>query len=184
MRDQRPDPLWRTRPGRSRRSALLIIVGAVAVYVALIATHAPGSCSVPGGGPCTGGAILGRVTPIAPPAPAVCKAEMHRWGYSSSFSDQACRQGRRRPWFYAVITNTTDSTTAVLCDVDAYQHSERIARNVVLPISIVKAPGVMVIGAHFHRNVLWYFDPHDAPATVADATHFVTHCRTNPHPPT
>ncbi len=185
MIDQRPDPLWRTRPARSRRTVFLVIVGAVAVYVALIATHAPGSCSVPGGGPCSGGvAILGRVTPTARPALAVCEAEIRRWGYSSRFGDEACRQGRRQPWFRAVIINTTDSTTAVLCNVDAYQHTSRIARNVVLPVFIVKNPGVMFVGAHHHRNLTWYFDPHDAPAVVAEATRFVAHCRTNPDAPT
>jgi hypothetical protein len=173
------------RPGRSRRTVFLVLVGVVALYVALIATHAPGSCSVPGGGPCNAGsAILGRVTPIARPALAVCEAEMRRWGYASGIGEKACREGRRRAWFRAVITNTTSSTTAVLCNVDAYQRAKRVARNVVLPIFIVKNPGVMFVGAHHHRNVLWYFDqPPEATPAVAHATRFVTRCRTNPHPP-
>lgn len=184
MTDQRPDPLWRTRPGRSRRTVVLVVIGVVALYVALIATHAPGTCSAPGGGPC-GGGIFGRVTPIAQPAPSVCLAEMHRWGYSSTFAEEACGQGRRRPWFHAVITNSTDSATAILCNVDAYEHTKRFARNVVLPISIVRSPGVMFVGAHHHRNVVWYFDPPpEAPVAIAKATHFTTRCRINPHPPT
>ena len=125
------------------------------------------------------GAILARVMPVARPALAVCDAEMRRWGYASGFGQAACREGRRQPWFRAVITNTTDSTSAVLCKVDAYRRTERIARNVVLPVFIVKNPGVMFIGAHHHRNVTWYFDPHDAPTAVAHATRFVAHCRTN-----
>ena len=164
---------------------MLLVVGLVALYVLLIATHAPGSCSVPGGGPCSGrGAILARVMPIARPALAVCETDMRRWGYASGFGEEACREGRRRPWFRAVITNTTDRTSAVLCKVDAYRRTERIARNIVLPVFIVKNPGVMFVGAHHHRNVTWYFDPHDAPTAVAQATRFVAHCRTNPHAPT
>jgi hypothetical protein len=164
---------------------LVVVVALVALYVALIATHAPGACSVPGGGPCGGGdAILGRVTPAARPALAACTAEMRRWGYGSVYAEGACRDGRGQPWFRAVITNTTDATSAVLCNVDAYRRATRIARDVVLPVFIVRAPGVMVVGAHHHRDVIWYFDPHDAPAVVADATRFVASCRVNPHPPT
>ena len=161
-----------------------VVVGAL--YVGLVAAHGPATCSLPGGGPCGGGgAIVGRVTPIARPALAACVAEMRGWGYASSFGEQACRQGRRQPWFRAVITNTTGATAAVLCDVDAYEHARRVARDVVLPVFIVKNPGAMFVGAHRRRTLVWYFaPPPGAPSVIARATGFVTRCRTNPSPPT
>jgi hypothetical protein len=51
--DRRPDPLWRQRRQTSRSKVILVVVGLTAVYVGFIALNAPGSCSAPGGGPCS-----------------------------------------------------------------------------------------------------------------------------------
>jgi hypothetical protein len=184
--DRRPDPLWWTRPRHSRRFVFAVIVGAVAVYVALIALHAPGTCSAPGGGPCgASDAIVASVRPISQLSIAACAREMGRWGYSHSYAVQACGQGRRRAWFRAVITNTTGVTTAVLCNVDAYRRSgRRLARKIPLPVYIVHEPGVLFVAGHHETVVRWYFDPHDAPATITQAARFIASCRPNPNPPT
>jgi hypothetical protein len=165
---------------------LVVIVAVTAVYVALIALHAPGTCSAPGGGPCgASAAIVATVIPISPLAVTECAAEMNRWGYSHLYAVEACGQGRRRAWFRAAITNTTGTTTAVLCNVDAYLRSgRRLARNIPLPVYVVREPGVLFVAGHHQTVVRWYFDPHDAPSTITQATRLSAHCRPNPNPPT
>jgi hypothetical protein len=184
--DRRPDPLWWTRSRHSRRFVFAVIVGVTAIYVALIALHAPGTCSAPGGGPCgASDAIVATVTPISQLSIATCVDEMHQWGYSHSHAVEACGQGRQRAWFRAAITNTGGATTAVLCNVDAYRRSgRRLAGNIPLPVYIVREPGGLVMPGHRQTVIRWYFDPEDAPSTIRQATRFIAHCRPNPNPPT
>jgi hypothetical protein len=104
MMDQRPDPLWRERPARSRKRVLAMTAVAVAAYVAYISTNAPGSCSAPGGGPCNAAApqFSVRVVPRQPPSLAVClRRERARNEAGDRLINQACRPGRA-DWYHAV----------------------------------------------------------------------------------
>jgi hypothetical protein len=163
--EQRPDPLWREHMGRSRRRTAVIVVGVLAAYAAVVIAHPQGACSLPGAGPC-------RV------------AEMRRWGRGRSTAVHACRQGRRKAWFEAVVRNTSGDRTAVLCDVDAFRASgERIGTTIPLPVYIVQEPGVMWLNAHETRIIEWFFDPHDSPRGITAAVRFIASCRRNPRPP-
>jgi hypothetical protein len=94
-------------------------------------------------------------------------------------------EGRGRAWFRAVVTNTGDVPVAVLCDVDAYRASgHRIASQVPVPVWIVQDPGVLWLKGHQREVVRWFFDSHDAPASIGEAGRFVASCRRNPSPPT
>jgi hypothetical protein len=42
----------------------------------------------------------------------------------------------------------------------------------------------MWLEGHQREVVRWFFDPHDAPASIDDAERFVASCRRNPSPPT
>jgi hypothetical protein len=183
--EQRPDPLWRERTGYSRRGALLIVLGVlVVVYGAAIVVRPPGSCSLPGAGPCgAGAAIVASVKPIAALTRHDCRAEWRRW-HGAVEARAACAEGRGRAWFRAVVTNTGNVPVAVLCDVDAYRASgQRIASQVPVPVWIVQDPGVMWLKGHQREVVRWFFDPHDAPANIGEAGRFVASCRRNPSPP-
>jgi hypothetical protein len=183
--DQRPDPLWKEHMGRSWLQTAVIVIGVIAVYVAIAIIHPQGVCSLPGAGPCSGGPTLAAaVRPIAPLTLSDCVAEMRRWGRGGSTAVDACRQGRRQTWFRAVITNTGGDQTAVLCAVNAFGGSgNRIGGTIPLPVYIVQEPGVMWLNAHQTRTVEWFFDPHDAPQGISDAVRFVARCRRNPSPP-
>jgi hypothetical protein len=157
----------------------------MAVYVAVVIIHPQGACSLPGSGPCSGGpAIAATVEPIPALSMSACVAEMRRWGRGGSTATSACREGRGRAWFRAVVANTTGDQTAVLCDVAAFRASgKQIGAKIPLPVYIVQEPGVMWLSGHETRTVEWFFDPHDAPKTIGAATRFIARCRHNPHPP-
>jgi hypothetical protein len=140
---------------------------------------------LPGTAPCSGEpTITATVKPIAPLTLADCVAEMRRWGRGGVTAADACREGRGRAWFKAVVTNTSGNQTAVLCDVAAFRASgRRIGANIPLPVYIVQEPGVMVLNAHQTRTVEWFFDAHDAPKHIDAAARFAARCRRNPHPP-
>jgi hypothetical protein len=182
---QRPDPLWMEHTRPSRRKTALIVVGAIAVYVAVVITHPQGACSLPVAGPCSGEpAIAATVKPIAPLSLSDCVAEMRRWGRGGSTAADDCRQGRRRAWFKAVVRNSSGDRTPVLCDVYAFRASgKQIGAKIPLPVYVVQEPGVMWLGGHQTRVVEWFFDPHDAPRNVGAATRFIARCRPNPNPP-
>jgi hypothetical protein len=109
--EQRPDPLWRQRPARSRKRVVAILVSLVAVYVAFIAVKAPGSCGAPGGGPCgaaisraVGARFDVRVTPRAPvPLPICHRRERKYYEPGDSLIREACITGHA-DWYHAVVT--------------------------------------------------------------------------------
>jgi len=183
--DRRPDPLWREHAGTSRGRAALIVAGVIAMYVAIVIIRPQGSCSMPGSGPCSSGAVItATVKPIAPLGMSACVAEMRRWGRGGLEAASACREGRGRAWFEAVVANTSGDQAAVLCDVAAFRASgKRIGATIPLPVSIVQEPGVMVLNGHQTRRVEWFFDPHDAPRTIGAAARFTARCRPDPNPP-
>lgn len=183
--DRRPDPLWREHGGHSRGRAALIVVGVIAVYVAVAIIHPQGACSLPGSGPCSSGAaIAATVKPIPPLTMSACVAEMRRWGRGGSTAHDACREGRGRAWFKAVVASTSGDRTAVLCDVYAFRASgKQIGAKIPLPVYIVQEPGVMWLSGHQTRTVEWFFDPHDAPKTISATARFIARCRPNPSPP-
>lgn len=183
--ERRPDPLWMQHTKRSRGQVALIVVGVTAAYVAIVITHPQGACSLPGAGPCSGGpTVAASVKPIPRPSLSDCVSEMTRWGRGGSLAADICREGRRRAWFRAVLTNTTSDAMAVLCDVDAFRASgKRIGAKIPLPIYIVQDPGVMWLNGHQTRTVEWFFDPHDAPTNIRAAARFIARCRRNPSPP-
>lgn len=172
--------------GRSRRRTLAtLLVVLLATYVAAVIIRPPGSCNLPGAGPCIDGtAIAATVKPIPPLTMSACVAEMRHWGRGGSTATGACREGRGRAWFKAVVANTSGDQTAVLCDVDAFRASgKQIGAKIPLPVYIVQEPGVMVLNGHQTRTVEWFFDPHDAPKTISAAARFIARCRPNPSPP-
>jgi len=120
--DQRPDPLWRDRPTRSRKRVLTVTVVAVAAYVAYISMNAPGSCSAPGGGPCNaaGPQVFIRVVPRQPVPLAVClRRERAYYEAGDRLIDQACRPGRA-DWYHAVVTYRGRDAAWVGCAVVGY----------------------------------------------------------------
>jgi hypothetical protein len=88
---------------------VVILVAAVAIYVAFIAVKAPGSCSAPGGGPCRGAGTNAarfdvRVTPRAPVRLPVClRRERRYYEPGDSLIREACTPGRA-DWYRAVVT--------------------------------------------------------------------------------
>ncbi len=170
---------------RSRGQVALIVAGVIAAYVAIVITHPQGACSLPGAGPCSGGpTVAASVKPIPRPSLSDCVSELKRWGRGGPTAVEDCRQGRRRAWFRAVLTNTTSDTTAVLCDVYAFRPSgKQIGAKIPLPIYIVQDPGVMWLNGHQTRTVEWFFDAHDAPKNIGAAARFIARCRRNPNPP-
>jgi hypothetical protein len=183
--DRRPDPLWMEHRGRSRRRTLVILlVVLLATYVAAVVIRPPVGCNLPGAGCGDSTAITATVKPIPPLSMSDCVAEMRRWGRGGSTATSACREGRGRAWFRAVVANTTGDRTAVLCDVYAFRASgKQIGAKIPVPVYIVQEPGVMVLNAHQTRTVEWFFDPHDAPKNIGAAARFITRCRRNPSPP-
>jgi hypothetical protein len=183
--DRRPDPLWREHPARSRRRVLLIVLGLTAVYVALIALKAPGTCSAPGGGPCRatphGSSITSVVERIAPLPERACVAEVRRFHYSISVARSLCAPGSDRPWFRARVTNDA-TATYVRCNVDGFRGGRRVARRVPLPVGVVQLPAGMHLNRRQTRTVEWYFDS-SAPTAITTARRFVARCQPNPNPP-
>ena len=120
--DQRPDPLWRERPTRSRKRVLVITAIAVAAYVAYVSVNAPGSCSVPGGGPCNaaGPQVVIHVIPRHPLSLPVClRRERAYYEAGDRLINQACKPGRA-DWYHAVVTYRGRYAAWVRCAVVGY----------------------------------------------------------------
>jgi hypothetical protein len=120
--DPRPDPLWRERTTRSRKRVLGITAVAVAVYVAFVGLNAPGSCSVPGAGPCN--AAVPRVFIHVIPRPrlplAVCmRRERAYYPDGGMLLERACRPGPA-DWYHAVVTYRARGAAWIGCDVVGY----------------------------------------------------------------
>jgi hypothetical protein len=156
--DWRPDPLWRERPTRSRKRVLLITAVAVCAYVAYISTNAPGSCSAPGGGPCTAPAPLFsvHVLPRKPVELAVClRREGGYYEAGDSLVNQACRPGRA-DWYHAVVTYRGRDAAWVGCAVVGYDaYGTRLwPRPWVMPLRpVVPSPVGALVRMHGGQTI-------------------------------
>lgn len=155
---RRPDPRWRDHPARSRRRVVALTAIVVAVYAGYVSMHAPGSCSIPGGGPCGASAAVFdvRVMPRSPVPIAVClRRERAFYAPGDSLIRQACRPGRA-DWYHAVVTYRGAPPAWVGCRLVGYDTRGRRLwpRSWAMPLlPVVPSPVAAVVRMHHGQRV-------------------------------
>ena len=137
---------------------LAITAVAVAAYAAFVGLEAPGSCGVPGGGPCNAAVpqFLVRVLPRKPESVAVClRRERRYYEAGDSLLTQACKPGRA-DWYHAVVTYRGRDAAWVGCMVVGYDAGGKRLwpRSWAIPlIPFVPSPVAAVLRMHDGQTV-------------------------------